>query len=199
MGMKKYKLYLHISPSGKRYYGITSQKVEGRWRKNGEGYRESTHFYRAIIKYGWDNFQHIVLFDNLTKAEAKELEVYYIALYDTTNPNKGYNVSLGGDIPNEETVAKRRASLMGKQKSEEHKRKLSEANKGKKHSETSKKKMSKSRKGKQTKKVRCIETGEVFNSMQEAEIFLEVSAGIMSRAIKNGYTVKGLHWEKIVS
>ena len=32
-----YKVYVHIAPNGKRYYGITKKKVERRWR-NGKGY-----------------------------------------------------------------------------------------------------------------------------------------------------------------
>lgn len=35
---KKYCVYMHTSPSEKRYIGITSQSPEARWRKNGAGY-----------------------------------------------------------------------------------------------------------------------------------------------------------------
>lgn len=51
---------MHISPSNKRYIGITSQKPEIRWA-NGKGYSYNKHFYRAIQKYGWDNFEHRIL------------------------------------------------------------------------------------------------------------------------------------------
>ena len=46
---KKYIVYEHISPSNKRYIGITCQTPEQRWR-NGEGYKGSTAFYNAIKK-----------------------------------------------------------------------------------------------------------------------------------------------------
>lgn len=138
MEKRNYKLYVHISPSNKRYYGITGrEKVELRWQ-NGRGYIGNEYFTRAINKYGWANFQHIILFDNLTEQEANLLEKCYIALYDTTNPKYGYNQSLGGNIPNEE--AKRKISeankgennhFYGKHHTEEAKRKVSEANKGK--------------------------------------------------------------------
>lgn len=36
-------LYMHISPNGKKYVGITCQKPEGRWRK-GEGYKKMNIF-----------------------------------------------------------------------------------------------------------------------------------------------------------
>lgn len=164
MEKRNYKLYVHISPSNKRYYGITSRKkCEDRWQ-NGKGYQTQLVFNRAINKYGWANFQHIILFDNLTEQEANLLEKCYIALYDTTNPKYGYNQSLGGNIPNEE--AKRKISeankgennymygrtgennpLYGKHLTEEHKRKLSEVHKGKHASEETKKKMSEAHKG----------------------------------------------------
>ena len=50
-----YKLYVHISPSRKRYYGITRLEVKKRWGSNGSGYRKQPHFWYAIQKYGWDN------------------------------------------------------------------------------------------------------------------------------------------------
>ena len=101
--MKCYKVYVHINKiNNKRYYGITCQNINERWR-NGKGYKnhknskKDTYFYNAINKYGWDNFTHEVLFDNLSKEEACLLEQCYIALYDTTNRNKGYNRTTGGE------------------------------------------------------------------------------------------------------
>ena len=66
--MDKYTVYVHINKiNHKKYIGITKQKPEDRWGKNGENYKESPHFYAAIQKYGWDNFEHIILKENLTK------------------------------------------------------------------------------------------------------------------------------------
>ena len=45
--MKEYTVYVHISPNGKRYYGITMQEVNKRWL-NGKGYRGNKHFTNAI-------------------------------------------------------------------------------------------------------------------------------------------------------
>lgn len=45
--MKKYIVYCHIFPNGKRYVGITSQKPNERWR-NGRGYKGSNAVYNAI-------------------------------------------------------------------------------------------------------------------------------------------------------
>lgn len=95
---RKFKVYMHTSPNGKRYIGITRQEnPERRWGSNGCGYIDNQHFWRAIQKYGWDNFKHEILFDGLTEIEAKQKEVELIAFYDLTNANNGYNISLGGD------------------------------------------------------------------------------------------------------
>ena len=48
---RNYTVYLHTSPSGKYYVGITGTSIEKRWKKNGEGYKNQV-FYKAIEKYG---------------------------------------------------------------------------------------------------------------------------------------------------
>ena len=93
-----YSVYMHISPSNKRYIGITSQNPNHRWR-NGNGYKQNLYFYKAIQKYGWDNFQHLIVVTGLTKKEAENLEIFLIAQYDTTNRQKGYNIENGGNCP----------------------------------------------------------------------------------------------------
>ena len=150
MEERNYKLYVHISPSNKRYYGITYRKVQDRWN-NGKGYTPNKHFTSAINKYGWENFQHIILFNNLTKEEASLLEQMYIALYNTTNRKYGYNNSLGGEhgLDSEQTKKKKSESHKGIQLTEETKRKISEANKGHEVTEETKKKISEANKGRQ--------------------------------------------------
>lgn len=94
--MDKYCVYVHISPSNKYYIGITKAKPYNRW-KNGKGYCSSPHFYNAIKKYGWNNFKHIVLIENLSNEQACECEKFLIAKYKTTDREYGYNVCLGGE------------------------------------------------------------------------------------------------------
>lgn len=77
-----YTIYEHISPSGKHYVGQTKQKVEKRWGKDGYNYLEKRKdgrynqplFANAILKYGWDSFEHNILFTGLTKEEANRVE-----------------------------------------------------------------------------------------------------------------------------
>ena len=110
--MNNYTVYMHISPSGKRYIGITCQEPKKRW-KNGKGY-ETQIFYRAIEKYGWDNIEHIIIAKGLDKETAEWLETELIRELDTTNTLYGYNVSTGGEGGN------------GCKRSEETRQKISE-------------------------------------------------------------------------
>lgn len=112
-----YTVYEHIAPNGKRYFGLTSQKPEERW-KNGKGYKGS-YFGKAINKHGWENIEHKIIKANLTAVEASELEKKLISEYETTNRDKGYNVSTGGEY-----------SATGVIRSEETRRKISESHKG---------------------------------------------------------------------
>lgn len=87
-------VYEHISPSGKIYVGITSQRVKVRWQ-NGRGYIHCKVFYRSILKYGWENFQHNIIASNLGEQTAKNIEKDLIKFYK--DGNISYNITDGGD------------------------------------------------------------------------------------------------------
>lgn len=111
-----YTLYMHKNKeNGKVYIGITCRNPEERWA-NGNGYYRNNHFYNSIKKYGWDNFEHIIIASGLTQEKAEQMEIEYIAKYDSTNRNKGYNISLGGNSVgrfSNETKEKIRQSHLG--------------------------------------------------------------------------------------
>ena len=145
--MDKFVIYKHTSPSGKVYIGITSQNPERRWRSDGSGYRGNTHFYNAIKKYGWENFDHEILYTNLTFEYAKMLEKQLIQEYNAYKD--GYNSSLGGDYGGytEDVKKKISDSVSELWKNKEYRNHMSQVHKGKgisgwHHSEESKKKMS---------------------------------------------------------
>lgn len=103
-----YKLYRHTSPSGKVYIGITKTSVYARWNK-GRGYRRNQPaFYNAILKYGWDNINHEILFDNLTKDRAERLEIELIRHYKGLKLS--YNIADGGGLTNQSEYSRRRSS-----------------------------------------------------------------------------------------
>lgn len=88
-------VYRHTCPNGKVYIGITGRDPLKRW-KGGFGYRNNDHFSSAIMKYGWDNIKHEILFDGLTKSEAEAEEIKQIKLHRSTQKEYGYNKSTGG-------------------------------------------------------------------------------------------------------
>ena len=71
-----YSVYQHVTPDGLYYFGQT-QKVEKRWECNGIRYK-GTALQPYIEKYGWDNIQHIVLFENQTRENALWIEDFLI-------------------------------------------------------------------------------------------------------------------------
>lgn len=91
----KYKVYMHTTPNGKKYIGITMLKLDARWR-NGKGYRKQL-FGRAIKKHGWENIKHEVLHEGLSKEQAIEIEISLIREHQCTNPEFGYNTTIGGE------------------------------------------------------------------------------------------------------
>ena len=139
---------MHTSPSGKRYIGITSVKTYNRWGAKGQRYiynknKEVTYFGKAILKYGWDNITHEILFENLSKDEACSKEQELIAEYKSNQYEFGYNCTSGGEhhTLTEEGRWKCGNAFRGKKHTEETKKKLSEINKGKKMSPESIEKM----------------------------------------------------------
>lgn len=163
MNENNYTVYMHISPSDKKYIGITSRPVNKRWQ-NGMGYIKNDHFWKAIQKYGWDNFQHIIVAEELTKQEACKLEIKLIAEHKTQDWEYGYNIMPGGETQ----------SLP-----ESSRKKISEAKKGKKMSKEACAKMSQSRKGKPS----CL-LGTTLTDETKAKI----SASLKGRKHPHGAT-----------
>ena len=93
MNEKLFSVYMHKNKiNGKVYIGATSQKPETRWNK-GLGYKHSKEMYSDILKYGWDNFEHIVIINNLDQEQSQALEQFYIKKYK----DNSYNKQIGGE------------------------------------------------------------------------------------------------------
>ena len=208
--MDNYKVYIHIFPNNKVYIGMTCQEPKERW-KRGKAYKENRHLYNAINKYGWDNIEHKILFDNLEKEEAELKEIDLISKYKANDSQYGYNIEYGG-CHNGKT-------------SEQTKRKISMANKGKRNSPQTefkkghktiftkdmREKISRKNKGRHAsirtefkkghksfsaKKVLCIETNTVYNTIKEAGEDTSTMACHISEVCKNKRkSAGGLHWK----
>lgn len=135
-----YIVYMHKLFDGRAYVGITSRDLKTRGYK-GSGYYRSPKFYAAIKKYGWDSFQHIVLYKGLSKTDAEAKERELISLHKCTERKHGFNIQLGGSYAGkmtEESKQKIRNARLGKKSSEETRLKMSIARKGVPQSESHK-------------------------------------------------------------
>jgi group I intron endonuclease len=113
-----YCVYIHINKiNGKKYVGqtICGDQPKRRWR-NGTGYCNQSYFYSAIKKYGWDNFEHIILFNNISYDNACEIEQYLIKELQLQNIEYGYNIAPGGNAN----------SMLGRHHTKETKEKISQ-------------------------------------------------------------------------
>ena len=218
-----YFVYKHTFPNNKVYIGITQQEPEKRW-KNGLGYDAHQKIMkRAIQKYDWENIKHEILYKNLSKNEAWNKEIELIALYDSTNKQKGYNVSQGGEgtigvKPTEESKLKNRIAHLGRKASLETKKKISNSNLGKhskKRNDEQKRKISEAtRKAMQnselkiklselakkrknnTKKVICLETNKKYETIREAEKDTRINAWTIGQnCLGKRKTAGNLHWK----
>ena len=124
-----YTVYKHTAPDGRIYVGITSQKPTSRWQ-GGNGYKGNSYFTRAINKYGWENFSHEILFENLSRDEAVKIEIELIAKYKSNQRKFGFNISSGGESKSGTTISQRQKDI------------ISAASKGRIVSETTRKKLS---------------------------------------------------------
>lgn len=145
IALGNYTVYMHTSPSGKVYVGITRDKLQHRWR-GGHGYVGNAHFFRAIENYGWDAFRHEVVAEGLTEEQAMAMERQLIALHDSTNPAKGYNRDHGGGVRSPETSAKISAALRGVPLAPERRQRMSESRKGRRLTTKCKRRISESHK-----------------------------------------------------
>lgn len=192
--MGNYILYIHQNLiNGKRYVGITNNPRK-RWYGKGKKYENCPRFASAIKKYGWDAFKHIIVASGLTLEQANAVEKAYIERYRTQEAEFGYNIQPGGNfVP----------TMLGRHHSEETKKKMRESQLGRVISEKQKAHHSQVMTGKMVGKlnpksraVRCINTGEVFESQRIASKEKGINQSKISLCCqhKRNHT-HGLRWE----
>lgn len=185
--MGDYSVYMHVNrANGKRYIGITSGNPLKRWA-NGKGYYRNKHFSDAIIKYGWDNFDHVILFSGIEKDEACKEEQRLIKKYGTQDKNKGYNLTSGGEHFkhsdfSRELMSEKRKGVKPPPFTEEHKARLRENHSG----------------GADCVTVICIETGKIYESINDAARATGINKKGISgcvRRLLHYNTAGGFHWK----
>lgn len=98
--MKLGYVYMHTSPSGKAYIGVSCREKGIRWKEHvANAYDPSKveygyPFQQAIRKYGEGSFKSVILKEDVPMKELYELEIEYVAMYNTFK--NGYNQTAGG-------------------------------------------------------------------------------------------------------
>lgn len=221
---KKFIVYKHTNKfNNKTYIGITcKENPEDRWLK-GKGYSAQLLFNRAIKKYGWDGFEHEVLYRGLSNSDALEIEKELISFYK--KQKLSYNMSDGYDCPPDTSVAvdiyNVNREFIGRFKSlEQASKELSVSATGLHAALTHYKGISKCKnyivvyKGKTPNfdNIKCFGRPKVkvaqyngnklikiYNSFSEASRAVGVSAGAIYNATKNfkKHKSKGFYWKTI--
>lgn len=180
---ENYKVYMHTNKiNDKKYIGITRRNVNDRWM-NGRGYQNQM-FGRAIKKYGWDNFKHEVLYENLTKEEAEQKEIELIARYKSDNGDYGYNVEHGGNCSDSmaESTKKKLSEVMtgkfvGRKLTPEWLENRTKAQTGLKRSKETVEKIREAN----SIKVICVNNRIIYSSITDASNKTNISMGHISQ------------------
>lgn len=179
MNNDKYCLYCHVNKfNQKLYIGISSKSPFRRWGNNGCHYSGQV-FGRAIKKYGWDNFDHIILMENLSKDEAELIEIALIDKYHTTDSRYGYNISTGGQLHmkmTDEAKEYLRNKYKGRKLTPEWITNRTAAQTGLKRSEETKMKI----RNAVSVPIICINDRKIYKSLTEASTIHGISIGHIS-------------------
>jgi group I intron endonuclease len=116
-------IYTIFNPQNYKFYVGQTENVKNRWSAHKcEANADRLHYplYKALRKYGIENFQLSVVEIIETAEEANIAEQKWIQLLESRNPDMGYNLTAGGLVPR------------GWHHTEEHRRYISNLFKGKK-------------------------------------------------------------------
>lgn len=180
-------VYIHTNRiNNKIYIGITCKSPMDRWR-NGSNYKHNVYFNNAIMKYGWDSFEHIIFAENLYKLEAHKIECSLISLWQSNKRQYGYNLSTGGE-----------SSHSGCKHSPETREHLRQINLGDNNPRRREKRKDVIANQPKAKPVYCVELDKIFATIQEAADLFNIEASNISKCCKGKrYTAGKMHWKYV--
>lgn len=179
--------------NGKHYVGQTVnfyQRIQ-RYKKG----LINSYMKEDIDKYGMENFKVEILerIEDISNEDfLTEREQYWMDYYQSYDLEKGYNIfDVAGNVcylKRSDTIKERFCGegngMYGKHHSDETKRKIAESKIGKTHTPT------------HFKRVRCVETGKIYNSQSEAAQEYGITPAAISLVCKGkNKTAKKMHWE----
>lgn len=173
--------------NGKIYIG-QSIDIQRRWSQERKIKRLNCYLLSAMKKHGLENFSFYVL-EECDKERLNDREKFYIKLYHSLDPEYGYNMTSGGD-----NCYKRPYQKL----SEVHKKKISNANKGYKPTQETIDKIINSRRKSLLEKHRidiwCLETNEIYSSIEDIVSKLNLDKGQVFRCLRGVcQSTKGYH------
>ena len=196
--------------NNKIYIGQTNITIEERFKQhiyNSFNHKQNKDEYdypvhRAIRKYGKENFT-IEILEECPQEQLNEKEREYIMQFNSYN--LGYNATLGGDGQSKYNydvivnffLQNDNSLLKTCQHFHIYDQVVYSALKSK--NIDYKKLTSKQIKNKHNKKILCVETGQIFNTITEIDKFFNKQVHGNIRRCLNGVTEKayGYHWEEI--
>lgn len=179
--------------NGKHYVGQTVnfyQRIQ-RYKKG----LINSYMKEDIDKYGMENFKVEILerIEDISNEDfLTEREQHWMDYYQSYDLEKGYNIfDVAGNVcylKRSDTIKERFCGegngMYGKHHSDETKRKIAESKIGKTHAPT------------HFKRVRCVETGKIYNSQSEAAQEYGITQAAISAVCKGkNKTAKKMHWE----
>lgn len=179
---KHYSIYCLAFPTGQYYIGATSRKPKERWR-NGEGYKNNKHIYDVIKTVGWNNIQKLILATDLIYEQATFAEKYVIEklqaegvpLLNVLAESKG--LDKGKEESKQATLNRQISLSLGKQVQDM---------------------LTNNKQNRSKRKVRCLDTGMIFNSITEAYEITGIDKTSISHACSGKVSVAGGYsWEYI--
>jgi group I intron endonuclease len=191
-------IYKITSPSKKIYVG-QSIDIERRFKEYKKFQcNQSLKLYNSLKKHGYENHIFEIL-EECSKSQLNEKEENYILSFNSHID--GLNIKLaskpawtGKKRPEHSEFLKKNGSGLSYIRTQEHKDNLKEKLSGRKLSKELCEKISKNKIGKKTKKIICIETQQIFNSIKECSENLNISKGCICSFVKGKYlypTLKG--------
>ncbi|NJO48231.1 MAG: hypothetical protein HC840_00785 [Leptolyngbyaceae cyanobacterium RM2_2_4] len=217
-----YHIETHKSYIGKCSKGLSRVKEHFRDFKNPKKEYRAKLLYRAMKKYGADEFKYEILDQAHSIEELNQKEKEYIVKFDSRNPKTGYNIRPGGDggdtytyLSEEEKIIRSKNLSKGIKKSYTNERRhkcsdtLSKTRKDPNKSSLNAKIASERMKilnsdpdfrikSKRNKPVKCIETGQIFSTSKDLAAFLSMSPSTVNWLIskKNGL-INGMTYVRI--
>lgn len=219
MTQEKSKLYGIIYKvtniiNSKIYIGQTKRTLEKRryfHLYESKHTRLDFHFYRAIKKYGQENFLWETIDKAFSREELLDKEIYWIKFYNSSHIDSGYNMTNGGEgfgSPTDQVKKSMGRNMVleknpfyGKVHTENSRYLMAVANSNRKHnphSDITKQKIRDAHLSHKNKKrpIVCIETQQLFESIKLAADTIKVSSAAILYACKNDKgTCGGFHWK----